>query len=443
MGSSGGWGKPNWSAKELLAEKWEKYKAGGDEGGGILPEGDGEAEEALGSDVDPTGVEGDSKEVVKQHGSPWYDAAEQADGPTDALAAAEEVVEAALLEKGERRAVCGKEGVEGDGEGVDDGVKALSGLVETDHALEDGLVVLELFVGELREELAEEGTVVQADGHAPAGQRVAHVQGVAETDKAGHIVETGGEVLVWHGLVDAGAVDGALVGVLEARFDGLGQMWEHTGCKVLEHVGLLWELGRAVRTEDSAVVGADLVDEDGGVLAQDHVAVVLLGQVCVDEVHADKVRPDRGDKVSCELLAELRVDPVAAEHQGRPEDTLVCDLDADDPPVFLHHSRHVAVKLRDVLLGKTQLPQAGQELTVVESHPSQVRALVPLPHVERRVGLHLVLVALLHGARHGCRSQCPQHRLLRVRDRHPVAEVRDVVALHGDRLDIVHGLCHA
>ena len=137
--------------------------------------------------------------MIEEHERLADDTRQQADRPVDTLAAALEIAETAALQDLELRVVCREEGVEGLCEDVDDGGQVLALPVESTHLLEDELGVREVGCDFRGEQFGQKNDVVQSDRHAAAGERVAHIHGVAEEDQAGGFIDGGREERVGHG----------------------------------------------------------------------------------------------------------------------------------------------------------------------------------------------------------------------------------------------------
>lgn len=306
--------------------------------------------------------------MVHQDGRVADQPRQQAGGLADVFPAELEVAEAAVLQGGEVRAVGGEEGVQRHGEDVDDGGSGLALPVEGGHGGEDGGGVFE--VGDVLwgEEGAEGDDVVEGDGHAAAGQRVAHVHCVAEEDEAGGFLGRRGQERVGHGAQLAG-------------FDGADEAGAHAGGEVgdddveevvLHAAGFDGGAGEALGDvdEDARLVGADLVDEDGGRVGEDDVAVVGHGEDGVDEFEAVEFAADlRG--VGEVRLAELGGVAVSDEGDGA-EVVILCAgrlaFDAQDLArmAVLDHVGDGGFDDGDIGGGGGGGAQLGDELAVVE-----------------------------------------------------------------------------
>lgn len=143
------------------------------------------------------------------------DAAEEADGAVDH--AVLEVAEAAQLEGAQLAVVGGEEGVERLGEDVDDAGEVLAAPVQVVHGGVDGARVVEVGDAARVQQLGKEDAVVEGDGHAAAGEGVAHVHGVAEEDHAVGRLARGREPAVGHASRNLAVLERLLGG----RADGL------------------------------------------------------------------------------------------------------------------------------------------------------------------------------------------------------------------------------
>jgi len=126
--------------------------------------------------------------VVKEHKRLADDAGEQADGPVDAVAAAQEILEAAALEVFELGVVGGEERVERLGEDVDYRGEVLAAPVEGGHLFQNERGVGKEGHGGRGEERGDQDDVIEGHRHAAACEGVAHIEGVAEEDEAPSVV---------------------------------------------------------------------------------------------------------------------------------------------------------------------------------------------------------------------------------------------------------------
>jgi len=152
------------------------------------------------------------------------------------------------------------------------------------------------------QQVADGDYVVERDRHASAGQRVPHVQRVAQDDQPGGPVGRGRQEGVGHGPQLA-----LLDGRQDRRLHALGQGRQHVVPQVGFHAAVLDGRGGEVLgdvDEDPRLVGSDLVQQDGGPVAQHDVAVVGQGQLRVDQLEAVELGLDLGG-VRVVLLAEL------------------------------------------------------------------------------------------------------------------------------------------
>jgi hypothetical protein len=348
-----------------------------------------------------------------QHRRVANQARQQARRFADVLTAQLEVSEAPVLKGSKVRTVGCKQRVECHSKDIDDAGAALARPVEGAHLFEHGVRVLE--VGDVcgGEEGRQGDDVVEGDGHAAAGQRVAHVHGVAEHDQAAGVLGGGRQEGVGHGAQFAG-FDGAL----EGRADAFGQV----GHDDVEHVVLDAALldrgaGQALGDvdEDAGLVGADLVDEDRGRVGEDDMAVVGHGQLGVDHLEAPELAADLG-LVGQVRLAELGGVAVGDQRDGA-EVVVLCArrlaLDAQDLARVAvgDDVGDGALDDGDVRGGLGGGAQLRDELAVVE------RAALGL--LRRLLGEQVVGVGDVDG----------------------LVVVRDLVAVAGDGVDALEAVC--
>ncbi|KND88715.1 hypothetical protein TOPH_06627 [Tolypocladium ophioglossoides CBS 100239] len=264
-----------------------------------------------GARVEPDGDKGDGEEVVREDGGLLQDAAEQGAGPV--RHATLEVLEAVELEGAQLAVVCGEERVEGLSEDVDDGGEGLAAPIEGDDGGADGARVLEVADAGRVNELGEEEGIVEGDGHAAAGEGVAHVEGVTEEDDA----VGRREPAVGHAARDLAIVEGALGRGADA---GGQRGYGHVLDVPTDAAGRGRGLGDALRDveQGACLAGADLVEQDGGGVADDDVAKVLLRQRAVDELEGVELALHDG-LVAEDLLAELGVVAVGNDSQVAKE----------------------------------------------------------------------------------------------------------------------------
>lgn len=251
--------------------------------------------------------------MIHEQGGGCNEAREQPTGLRDASAAALEVAEAAILQRGKRCIVGREERVERHGEDIDDGRRGLAAPVEGAHLAQDVVGLGEVGDALWGEEGGESDDVVEGDRHAAARQRVPHVHRVAEDDEAWGFLDGGRQERVRHA---------AHLAVFERFLEG----WPHASGERREHdvshvvlytAGCGRGRGEVLGyiDQDARLMGADLIDQDGRGVGQDDVAVIGARQLGVDELEA----PELGAHLGLVLdvgLAELAGVAVGDERQG-------------------------------------------------------------------------------------------------------------------------------
>ena len=241
-----------------------------------------------------------------------------------------------------------------------------------------------------------------------------HIQGIAQKHQPWYLVRRGRQERIRHGAKRA-----AFQRLEKRRTDTLRQRREDYVAQVTLDAAVLDRRTRQVLRdidEDTGFAGPDLVHENGRLVAiQQDMAISRLWQLSIDQLQTPEPRAHlRCMRVV--LFAKLGVIPIRDD--GEMAKVAIAQLVPGDA-VDAHH----LVRIR-----------AGDEIRALGLNNRDIGTLLC-----RLTKLHhespmVKRAALWHFRRRG---------LSRVRDFHRVSEICDVVALDGDRIDILQTVAQA
>lgn len=167
--------------------------------------------------------------------------------------------------------------------------------------------------------------------------------------------------------------------------------------------------------EDAGFAGPDLVYEDGGFIAQQHMAEMRLGEVRVDQLKPPEPRAHPW-RMSMILFPELGVIPIRDD--GEMREVAIPQLVLGDA---VHAQNLLCMRTRN------QIRRLGLDNRHIRTRPRRLAQLHHEPAMVERTALW----------------QCFAGTLARIRDSHWLSEVGHVVAIDADGVDILETIAEA
>ena len=188
--------------------------------------------------------------------------------------------------------------------------------------------------------------------------------------------------------------------------------------QVAFYAAVLWRRRREVLgdiDEDASFVGPDLVHEDGGLIAQQHMAEMRLGEVRVDQLKPPEPRA-HPRRMGVVLFPKLGV--ISVRDDGEMREVAITKLVLGDT---VHAQNLLCMRARN------QIRRLGLDNRHIRTRFRRLAQLHHEPAMVERTALRQGFTGTL----------------ARIRDSHWLSEVRHVVAVDADGVDILDTIAEA